>query len=150
MTLTGSFVGDFDNGRITNLSDIEVLRNGVAFRGSGTLHTAQFDARTRRWQEGGYLTLDGSANNVMFVDSDYANGDSGFFNYFYSVSGIGNAAFLPSHYRYRVAETTQLSVWAAPTAVAVPEPATWALLLIGFGALGAAMRRLPVARPRSA
>ena len=150
MTVTGSFTGDVENGRISNFTDIEVFRNGVAFRGSGALFTAQFDARTRRWREGGYLTLDGSANNVMFVDSNYAQGDSGFFNYFYSVSGIGNAAFLPSHYRYRVADTTQLSVWAASAAVTVPEPATWALLLLGFGALGAAMRRRPIAAPRPA
>lgn len=29
---------------------------------------------------------------------------------------------------------------------AVPEPATWALMIVGFGAIGAAMRRRPAAR----
>jgi hypothetical protein len=42
----------------------------------------------------------------------------------------------------------QVGTWSASvSAVDVPEPATWALLLLGFGAAGAALRRrrLPVA-----
>ncbi|MFT3976389.1 MAG: PEPxxWA-CTERM sorting domain-containing protein [Sphingomonas bacterium] len=33
------------------------------------------------------------------------------------------------------------SVTATPIAAAVPEPATWALMIVGFGMVGAAMRR---------
>ncbi|MBX9897792.1 MAG: PEPxxWA-CTERM sorting domain-containing protein [Qipengyuania sp.] len=148
LTITGNFTGELENGRITRISDIYLFRDGVPFRGNGALYTAQFDPKTRRWSQGGYLSLDGSANNIMFVDTDYGGGDAGFFNYFYSVTGIGNATFQPSFYRYRVPQTTQLELWQA--AVAVPEPSAWALLAIGFGALGAAMRRRPASRPRTA
>lgn len=139
--ITGSFDGDLANGRITNLYNIAVFQNGVAFRGSGALYTAQFDAKSRKWQQGGYLSLDGSANNIMFIDSDYAAGDASFFNYFYSVTGLGNAAFQPSYYRYRVPDTSGLSLRVAAASAGVPEPSAWGLLVLGFGALGAAMRR---------
>lgn len=143
MTITGSFSGELVDGRITNLSDIEIYRDGVAFRGNGSLFAFQYDQRTRRWVNGGYLSLDGSANNVMFVDTDYVGGNSSFFNYFYSVTGLGNAAFQPSYYRYRVPQTTQMTIRAQPVAPAagVPEPSAWALFVLGFGALGSAMRR---------
>jgi hypothetical protein len=146
MTITGSFTGELENGRIRNLSAVHLYRNGVAFRGNGALYTFQFDFATRRWLEGGYLSLDGSANNIMFIDSNYGSGDSSFFNYFYSVTGLGNAAFQPSYYRYRVPETTQLTVRQQPAA-AVPEPGVWALLVLGYGALGGAMRRRRRATP---
>lgn len=151
MTLTGSFEGDMAAGRISNLTNLNLFRNGASFRGNGALFTFQYDFKTRRWHEGGYLSLDGSANNIMIVDTNYGAGDASFFNYFYSVTGLGTAAFTPSYYRYRVAKTTELSVrLAAPVAAPVPEPSAWALLVLGFGALGAAMRRRRWARPRAA
>jgi hypothetical protein len=151
VTITGSFNGEIENGRITKLTDIQLYRDGVAYRGSGSLYTFQFDAKSRSWNEGGYLSLDGSANNIMFIDTDYGAGDAGFFNYFYSVTGLGNAAFQPSYYRYKVPQTTQLTVWQQPAVLpSVPEPSAWALLVIGFGALGAAMRRRGTRRVRLA
>lgn len=140
MTITGSFTGELQDGRITGLSDVQLYRDGVAFRGNGALYTLQYDARTRSWREGGWLSMDGSVNNVMFIDSDYAGGDSSFYNYFYSVTGLGSAAFLPSYYRYRLPDAS-LTVWRADVAAVVPEPSVWAMLVLGFGALGAAMRR---------
>ena len=38
---------------------------------------------------------------------------------------------------------------ASPTPALVPEPGAWALLVVGFGITGMAMRRLRMARPRS-
>ncbi len=142
LTITGSFTGELENGRITGLSDVQLYRDGQAFRGNGALYTFQFDAKTRNWQQGGYLSLDGSANNIMFIDTNYGGGDAGFFNYFYSVTGMGNAAFQPSFYRYQVPQAAQLTVRQQVDAIpGVPEPSAWALLILGFGALGAAMRR---------
>ena len=140
LTISGTFSGNFQNGRISDITDARLFRDGNAFRGNGALYTFQFDKKTRRWGQGGYLSLDGSDNNIMFIDTDYGAGDASFFNYFYSVTGIGNAAFQPSFYRYRVPLTTALSVRPVPNAV-VPEPSSWALLIIGFGAVGAASRR---------
>lgn len=140
ITLSGTFSGEFENGRITRMTDIRLFRDGQAFRGNGALFTAQFDKRTRRWEQGGYLSLDGGDNNVIFIDTDYAAGDAGFLNYFYSVTGIGNAAFQPSFYRYRAPDTRTLTITRVAMANGVPEPASWALLIIGFGAIGAALR----------
>ena len=50
-----------------------------------------------------------------------------------------------------VAAGTQIGVAAVnPIAAAVPEPATWALMILGFGAVGAAMRRRTSVRVRFA
>jgi hypothetical protein len=43
-----------------------------------------------------------------------------------------------------------LSISAANTSTAVPEPATWGMMLLGFGIIGGAMRRGRVVRPRLA
>lgn len=146
MLFTGHFSGQLNGSRITDLTDIHLFRSGTAFRGNGALYTFEYDFKTRKWREGGYLSLDGSANNIMIIDTDYGAGDYSFFNYFYSVTGLGNAAFQPSFYRYQVPKTTQLTVrQLAAVPAGVPEPSAWALLVLGFGALGAAMRR----RPRS-
>ena len=142
ITMTGTFNGDLEGGRVSHLSDISLFRDGIAYRGNGQLFAFQFDKKTRSWGSGGYLSLDGSDNNVMFIDTDYGSGDAGFFNYFYSVTGIGNVAFQPSYYRYLTPLTTQTTVREVPEVQAiVPEPSAWALLIVGFGAVGAASRR---------
>nr|WP_207974747.1 PEPxxWA-CTERM sorting domain-containing protein [Parafrankia sp. BMG5.11] len=38
-------------------------------------------------------------------------------------------------------DISHLSFWTTPNAPAVPEPATWAMMLFGFGAVGYGMRR---------
>ncbi len=45
-------------------------------------------------------------------------------------------------------DTIAVTVGNPPVVPAVPEPATWATMLIGFGAIGGAMRRRTVARVR--
>ena len=148
ITMTGTFSGDLEDGRITDIDDVNIFRDGIAYRGNGNLFVLQFDRQSRTWTSGGYLSLDGSDNNIMFIDTDYEHGDAGFFNYFFSVTGIGNVAFQPSYYRYLTPLTTQTTVWEVPVAPpGVPEPSAWALLIVGFGAVGAASRRRPKAVP---
>jgi hypothetical protein len=38
-------------------------------------------------------------------------------------------------------DISHLSFWTTPNTPAVPEPGTWAMLLVGFGGIGVAMRR---------
>jgi len=140
ITIEGTFTGNLEGNIITGISNVSLFRNGTAFRGNGSLFTLQYDAKTRKWSEGGWLSLDGSNNNMMFIDTNYAKGDAGFFNYFLSVNGLGNMTFQPSYYRYREARTDTMRVAvAAPNPV--PEPAAWALLVVGFGLAGSALRR---------
>ena len=151
MTVTGNFNGDLDGTRITNITDIYLYRDGHTFRGNGALYTFQFNKRTRQWEDGGYLSTDGSDNNIIFIDTNYEMGDASFFNFFYSVTGIGNSAFQPSFYRYQTPTTTELHITQEPLdppppppdVGGVPEPSAWGLLIVGFGAIGAALRRRP-------
>jgi hypothetical protein len=57
------------------------------------------------------------------------------FNNFALNTGLVNGAIIIGH--------TQASAWAGPAGPlnAVPEPATWAMMLLGFGAIGYAIRR---------
>lgn len=43
---------------------------------------------------------------------------------------------------------SHLSFWTVPGTPAVPEPATWLLMILGFGAIGLGMRRRNAAEPR--
>ena len=140
MTLTGSFTAQLDGNRLTDITDVTLYRDGKAFRGSGSLYALQWDAAARKWASGGYLSLDGAANNVMFIDTNYAAGDATFYNYFSSITGVGNTAFLPSYYNYKTRSTDGLDVWLENAQTGVPEPSAWALMVLGFGAVGAAIR----------
>lgn len=152
ITIDGTFTGEIVDGRISNITNAHLFRDGKAFRGNGALYTLQYDFQLKQYVSGGYVSLDGSDNNILFIDSDFASGDAGFYNYFYSITGIGNSAFQPSFYRYLVPETRQMTVdfeddgMVPPppgggNAGAVPEPGIWAMLILGFGAVGGAQRR---------
>lgn len=59
----------------------------------------------------------------------------------------------PASYSERFAVITSITLDGQPVAVFVPEPSTWAMLMIGFGAVGGAMRgsrRLKTRRVRFA
>ncbi len=143
LTVSGGFEANLSNGIITEFSNVSLFRDGKAFRGNGNFFVLQYDFKTRKWIEGGYLSADGKNNNVMFVDSDVANGDARFYNYFYSVTGLGNVFFQPSFYNYRNRDASQLGLQQVR---GVPEPSAWALLIAGFGLVGAAMRRRRMGR----
>lgn len=65
-----------------------------------------------------------------------------------AVSNYANTALvrldLPTGVTYTSASGTFLSSFAAPGAV--PEPSTWAMMIVGFGLMGSAMRRRPTNR----
>ena len=97
------------------------------------------------------LTSDGT--NLYF---DYDAFDTGLF--FYNTMGVGNSQLCFQSYTYCAGGSAGLNIFLSPIGgqfevetgnqviasdlpSAVPEPSTWALMLLGFGAIGAAMRR---------
>ncbi len=72
----------------------------------------------------------------------------------FTLSGLGSGNLGTANVSYSTAD--QSAVWyAGQTKVelvtaAVPEPATWAMMMLGFGAVGYAMRRRPKMRYQQA
>lgn len=142
-TFTG--VGDTDtfstNGftKFVNLSSLSALAGGTTYN---ITTTTQF-----------YLNVNNYAG--LFFGSA-GNGGGGFAGTgpglagYDAVSGLGTTAFT-DHFTGPVTfntdqGTVQLSSFTngsfgASVAGAIPEPSTWALMIVGFGAVGAAMRR---------
>jgi hypothetical protein len=96
-----------------------------------------------------WLTLFDGVGNVLvsqddsgYVDLGSVTGRDPFFNYTFANAGLyylrvgswpGDVA---STGPYKLNVSLQ-----SPGSGAVPEPSTWAMMLLGFGAIGAAMRR---------
>lgn len=138
--VTGTFDGDLSGNLITNMSNVSVWVDGIAFAGNGSLFTAQHGST---WMGTGIASLDGSQNNFIFVDSDLAGGDGGFSNFFYSIGDIGDAAINLTSGQYGT--TTPPTAFRAhvitqQVQAAVPEPASWGMMLGGFGLVGASLR----------
>lgn len=79
-----------------------------------------------------YGTADTSVNSDNFGNfvGDYVFGDGGFYDLFFNSNQQGANFQDPSNW----------TVAMAPAQGAVPEPASWALLVAGFGMVGGAMR----------
>ena len=57
-----------------------------------------------------------------------------------TISDLLNATSLPGTEAFSVFEGPQYGLRYGGVAFAVPEPSTWALLMIGFGGLGVSLR----------
>lgn len=128
--VSGSFSLSFDDA-ITVLNQSGVTINSLSIPFSGT-------ARFSYFSKGGELAIAGNdvnfstANtNDFALDIRDANTSSPIGRSFnYSVVGFND-----------VASTRSVIVSNGSVSPAVPEPATWAMMLFGFGAMGFAMRR---------
>jgi hypothetical protein len=139
--VTGWFDGDLDGNYARNLSNISVFVNGVGFAGNGSLFNA-FNTEAGWVNSGtGYMSLDGSDNNFIFIDSDIGNGDYGYSNYFYSITPPYGDLVAGQGGSGQSAPESTLRVTPHPDEVrAVPEVATWAMMMGGFAVIGAGMR----------
>jgi hypothetical protein len=127
-TGTGTFTLDFNDATLVySLTALDL-----------TIGSASYDASTAGIQPDGFL-LGGNLNGINTV---FANTDD-FYFFFNPTSASQDVsvtyALVGSGITFGTSTITQV---AAPS---VPEPATWAMMLLGFGAAGLAFRRR---RPR--
>jgi len=96
----------------------------------------------------------GSNDNMLFVGQNPLLdingftffGDFGVRNIYFAGGGFGEGGenLLGSYRDFQIGD---VNFSIAPVTGAVPEPATWALMLLGFGGIGLAMRRRQSATP---
>ena len=118
----------FSNDITVNLAGIAA---GLSNFGAGTVYTGSAFAHSNV-TGGGLTSLIDGEGGVVFAEGYFGAGHL-------SVSGetTTNFRYGPDANQLRINEL----VHAAGGAGAVPEPASWALMMVGFGGLGVALRR---------
>lgn len=82
-----------------------------------------------------------TAGNYVF-GFRFLNESTGVINYGYARITTGGTAGFPATITQLVYENTGTAITVAPAATGgVPEPTTWAMMMMGFGAMGFALRR---------
>lgn len=92
-------------------------------------------------------TANGSLDNLHPGASDFAALDG----IYATLAGTQLAYTKPEYFAgdgYKIADSDHEHLHGSHAVTAVPEPSSWAMLIIGFGAVGAAMRQRPVRNAR--
>lgn len=117
----------------------DILHSAQSQSGTG-LSTVYFDLRTEvlSISENFVTSLDHTSLIDYSVVTGRANGLGSFRIYKYDASpfGIARRTFVDMELG-----VDHLTIAAAPSSTAVPEPATWAIMIAGFGLTGAVLRR---------
>jgi hypothetical protein len=121
---TGSFAGQFCSGSCGTINDIMSLVVG----GSVTPFFTLTDGVTF------------SLTSITFIDRS-VSGILGFKGTGTFSGNIGGVAFDPTPGQFSFSTQGGQSTTFSASTLAVPEPGTWALMLLGFGGIGLAMRR---------
>jgi len=82
-----------------------------------------------------FMFSGGDSNGLVLTPYELGKSGSNFFNAYNGTFQSVTVAFLDGA---TASDINQVRVTAIP---AVPEPATWAMMLLGFGAVGASLRR---------
>lgn len=133
----------FPDGRVS-LASLSVTQNGSTTSFSQSDFSSFYFASNSQLDFSRELIGQTMTNGCTFGSfaSPCYGGSSGDFNLFSSNSAAPTGSF---YFVLTAAGGNQLAVISmAPGAGAVPEPATWAMLILGFGAVGAALRRRKV------
>lgn len=145
--LTGSLNGTAVGNQIVGLSNISVSVEGLPFTGSGSLSQYSWDPAALQWVAGGaYLSFDGANNNFQFSDATMLYDWT---NQFFGITGdaasnpvagpqIAYGHPTPFNGYIGLGDFPPNGSWSVSM---VPEPASWAMMLIGFGFIGAMLRR---------
>ena len=137
-----------DAGSGTFSLDIDFAANSIVLSafsytlGSTTFTTADVTLQ----QTGGANFIIGGNTNGAAIVSSLGGADDFVFN------GSTGPVFPPSSFTYYVAAdifpertTSNILAFAQTPTQGVPEPSAWAMMLLGFGGIGAVMRRRKVA-----
>jgi hypothetical protein len=142
---SGTFAGTLTGNLINDISNATVTIDGYTL--TGTIFDESFSGA--RYVDGGATaSLDGTQNNFLFINSDFAAGDTTFTGYFGSITvppfGDLVQASYPSIFGNIVDQPINAS-WLV-TVTGVPEGgATLGMLLSGMAALACFCRRKPIA-----
>lgn len=105
--------------------------SGPASFGTGTT------ARAASFSTGNNIRLNGP---FVGLDSAYISGSSFNATSIFAGQTFATLGLTPGEYVYRSSADT-ITVRIGGISAAVPEPSTWALMLLGFGAVGYSLRR---------
>ncbi len=135
----------------TTASDILLMFNSTEPGGAGNSLT--LDDITLKFYDGTTLLAAIDGGGIFFPNTEAGNGSAGFALVVDSAQQtyLNTNVFSLNNGNIRVGTEATISGTAGgeesftalsrATVPAVPEPATWAMMLIGFGAIGGAMRR---------
>lgn len=148
-TVTGTIT---TNGKIGVLAQDDVTDYSLSFFRDGvSTGTADSSVFVQREIAGSALTA--SASDLFFdysgePGSGFYFASEGFANYFCSNTnafgcgnGVNNTLTISTSLNESIIRSGVQSINNAVVTAAVPEPATWAMMLVGFGGIGFAMRR---------
>jgi hypothetical protein len=133
--VTGSFDGTASGNLITDLTNISVFRDGEQF-GSGNLYSFLFTGRSPA-----VASFDGLENNFLFSTSSYQIGGGNYNGNTFGISTQYHDAYVQGGNGGARGDNYSATRWSV---TAVPEPATYAMLLGGLGLVGAMVRRRAV------
>ena len=141
MTFDGTLSGNL----ITGITKVTVNYGGFQMVGDpangGYLYNISYDPPNspNGWYKNGgaVVSLDGNQDNFWFMDTTYPS--ETYTNYFEHVNPLGAPveAYRAGHGGSDYLKSHSVEQVESP---AVPEPASWALMLVGFGAIGGALR----------
>ena len=91
----------------------------------------------------GYPLVNAGSGRIKIGDTEYPALDQPNFNFFGVIAGAGDGPFAPTTINFSGGQgiLDNFTVLQADIASAAPEPATWLMLLAGFGLVGTALRR---------
>ncbi len=141
LNITGSFTGTAAGDLISNISNISIAINGIAFSGPIVIEAA--DA-AGNWSTSVAPVISANTGlaNFVFADADVANNPGAVNNFFYISGGqVFALDFNVTDAGNNPLQGFETAANASWNVSAVPEPATWALMAAGVGFVALRRRR---------